>query len=98
MRYSQLFIVFMAILWVFLPLSQNSRFVFLGIIAIYLALHNYVGYNWSRQGKIVLRKYKQLTKKMGEKYGPAVYLILFVFLPLALGLYVFITGLMLNAM
>lgn len=98
MRYSQLFIVFMAILWVFLPLSQNNRFVFLGIITIYLALHNFIGYRLACQGKTVLRKYKQLTKKMGEKYGPPVYLILFVFLPFALGLYVLITGLMLKVM
>ncbi|NLT95874.1 MAG: hypothetical protein GXW85_10165 [Clostridia bacterium] len=98
MRYSQLFIVFMAILWVFLPLSQNSRFIFLGLIAMYLALHNFVGFRLSRQEKIALKKYKQLTKKMGEKYGPTVYLIVFVFLPFALGLYVLLTGLMLKVM
>jgi len=96
MRYSQFFIVLMAIAWVFLPLSQTNRILFLGLIAIYLALHNFLGYLWVRRGKIALRKYEQIKNRMGEKWGPPLYLILFVFLPLALGLYVALTSLILK--
>jgi len=95
MRYSQLFIVFMAIAWVFLPLSQTNRFLSLGFIAIYLAAHNFLGYLWVREGKITLKKYAQMKNRMGEKWGPPMYLIIFVFLPLALGLYVALTSFML---
>lgn len=98
MRYSQLLIVLMSIAWVFLPLTQTNRILYLGLIAIYLALHNLVGYLWVRQGKIALKKYAQINKRMGERWGPTVYLILFVFFPAALGLYVALSSLMLKVM
>lgn len=96
MRYSQFFIVLMAITWVFLPLSQTNRILFLGLIALYLALHNFFGYLWVRQGKITLKKYEQIKKRMGKKWGPPAYLIFFVFLPLALGLYIALTSIILK--
>ncbi|MFZ5942753.1 MAG: hypothetical protein ACOYVD_01460 [Bacillota bacterium] len=96
MRYSQFFIVLLALSWVFIPLSQVNRFLFLGVIAIYLAVHNLVGYWIACKGSFQLRKYEQIKKRMGEKWGPPAYLIIFVFLPLALGLYVTIIGLLMN--
>jgi hypothetical protein len=96
MRYSQFFIVLMAITWVFLPLSQTNRILFLGIIAIYLALHNFLCYLWAQKGKITLKKYDQMKKRMGEKWGSPAYLIFFVFLPLALGLYITVTSIMIK--
>ncbi|MFZ7102296.1 MAG: hypothetical protein ACOWWO_06500 [Peptococcaceae bacterium] len=96
MRYSQLLIVVLALLWVFLPLSQANRFLFLGLIAVYLAGHNFMGYTLARKGSLKLKKYEQMKKKLGDKWGPPVYMIVFVFLPLALGLYVAVTGLLMG--
>ncbi|MDK2823342.1 MAG: hypothetical protein PWQ67_2473 [Clostridia bacterium] len=86
----------MALVWVLIPLDQANRMLLLGFIAIYLSVHNFIGYVLANKGTLSLKKYEQMKKKMGLKWGPPAYLILFVFLPLALGLYVAITSMLLR--
>lgn len=92
MKYSQIFIIVFALAWVFLPLTAEQKIVSLGFIAIYLGIHNFVGFRLAEKGITTMRKLNVFKNKLGGNWGPWLYLVFFVLLPTAIGLYVLFTG------
>jgi len=56
MKYSQIFLVVLALAWICLPLTAVQKIILLGFITIYLGLHNLVGYKLANNGKTTIKK------------------------------------------
>lgn len=94
MKYSQIFYLLLVIVWIFAPLTLPYKIMYLGFIALYLAVHNLIGLKLAKENKTIMRKYDFMCKKFGSVWGPRIYTILFIFVPLALGIYVVISSFM----
>lgn len=88
MKYSQMFFLLLALSWFVVPFSPSDKIIYLGIIVLYLAIHNFIGFKLAQQDKTTMKKYDFFVAKFGTYWGSKIYLILFISLPVGLALFI----------
>lgn len=92
MRASKIIFISLIILWIALPLTAPYKIVFLGFIAVYLAVHNMLALRLAEKRNVRSNKREFMHEKFGPKWGPKMYNILFILAPFIAGLYVIGNG------